>query len=598
MLEQSNKKISNKEEYSNLNNINNINGNKNDVKKNGSKFNNLKSIKSLPNKISFNRTDSTKLNENISISPSKKQNKFKISEQLSFNDLNKTNINNNNNNIDYINNIKNNNFEDSFQIPLKINKEKEHIPIMDYDTFLLKREFKHGSPVYLNVYHIAKIINLILQIFGIGIYHTTLEINDYEYSFGLTNKDVPGIFKNNSGELKKKLKLKEKIYLGNTLYDIHTIYNILYLQSPYWMGRTYDPFVKNCNHFTKFFAKIILNDNVNYPLYINRLSKYGMFFSSFYPPIKRIYGYFAGKITNENFFVLGEDINLKNLSAKNLNKININDNKTENNNKIDNNDKLINKSTNKQYDNKEINKSNDSKNKNNEIEINNNEINIDIDSENKSDDSSTEDKYDIIFQKLFLMDPFKFNNVINYSYILKKTKYNVNLNSFFSKLKDAEDFLFTIDNNRNNSIIFKQAESKLISTLSLLNEFESSGENPLNKYLLKNLINKNFEQYNIFKKYPTLTIFLKVKIYHDMNFLFYISGNMKKQEKVYYNLNYIDKDFNIDYYAYFSLSYIKYKQFKYPESEILLEEAIELSIKDNNNEYNLMLNKFKEFFLN
>ena len=210
MLEQSNKKISNKEEYSNLNNINNINGNKNDVKKNGSKFNNLKSIKSLQNKISFNRTDSTKLNENISISPSKKQNKFKISEQLSFNDLNKTNINNNNNNIDYINNIKNNNFEDSFQIPLKINKEKEHIPIMDYDTFLLKREFKHGSPVYLNVYHIAKIINLILQIFGIGIYHTTLEINDYEYSFGLTNKDVPGIFKNNSGELKKKIKIKRE----------------------------------------------------------------------------------------------------------------------------------------------------------------------------------------------------------------------------------------------------------------------------------------------------------------------------------------------------------------------------------------------------
>ena len=377
---------------------------------------------------------------------------------------------------------------------------------------------------------------------------------------------------------------------------MQTINNILYLQSPYWMGRTYDPFVKNCNHFTKFFAKIILNDIVNYPLYINRLSKYGMFFSSFYPPIKRIYGYFAGKITNENFIVLG-DINLKNLSAKNLSKININENKKEMNNKIDNNN-LINKSNNKICDNKEFSKSNESKNKNNEIEINNNEINIDIDSENKSDDSSTEDKYDIIFQKLFLMDPFKFNNVINYSYILKKTKYNVSLNSFFSKLKDAEDFLFTIDNNRNNSIIFKQAESKFLSTLSILNEFENSKDNPLNKYLLKNLINKNFEQYNIFKKYPNLTTFLKVKIYHDMNFLFYISGNMKKQEKVYYSLNYIDKDFNIDYYAYFSLSYIKYKQFKYPESEVLLEEAIELSNKDNNNEYNLMLNKFKEFFLN
>ena len=597
MLEKSNKKISDKEEYSSLTHKNNIKENNNNFKKNGAKTYILK------NKISFSRTESTKINENILNTPSKKLNNFKISEQLSFNDLNKTNINNNNNNnnIDYINNLKNNNNSDedsnSFQIPLKIRKEKEHIPITDYETFLLKREFKHGSPVYLNVYHIAKIINLILQIFGIGIYHTTLEINDYEYSFGLTKKNVPGIFKNNSGELKKKLKLKEKIYLGNTLYDMQTINNILYLQSPYWMGRTYDPFVKNCNHFTKFLAKIILNDIVNYPLYINRLSKYGMFFSSFYPPIKRIYGYFAGKITNENYIVLG-DINLKNLSAKNLSKINFNQNKKEMNNKIDNNN-LINNSNNKISDNKEFNKSNESKNKNNEIEINNNEINIEFDSENKSDDSSTEDKYDIIFQKLFLMDPFKFNDVINYSYILKKTKYNnVNLNSFFSKLKDAEDFLFTIDNNRNNSIIFKQAESKLLSTLSMLNEFENSEDNPLNKYSLKNLINKNFEQYNIFKKYPTLTMFLKVKIYHDMNFLFYISGNMKKQEKVYYNLNYIDKDFNIDYYAYFSLSYIKYKQFKYPESEILLEEAIELSNKDNNNEYNLMLNKFKEFFLN
>ena len=83
-----------------------------------------------------------------------------------------------------------------------------------------------------------------------------------------------------------------------------------------------------------------------------------------------------------------------------------------------------------------------------------------------------------------------------------------------------------------------------------------------------------------------------------MNFLFYLSGNMKKQEKFYYKLNYIDKDYNIDYYAYFSLSYIKYKQYKYPEAEALLDEAIELSSKDNNNEYNSILKEFKEFFPN
>ena len=177
-------------------------------------------------------------------------------------------------------------------------KYKEHKKIESFEEYIEKREFKYGEPVYLCVYHLFW-INYILQIFGLGLFHTTIEINEKEYSFGSTKEDIPGIFLFYLGEL-KHLTLKEKIYLGNTLYKKERIYKLLYLQSPYWMGRTYDPFVKNCNHFTKFFARILLNNKVYYPSYINKISKYGTLFASFYPPIKRLYGDFAKRFTNSN----------------------------------------------------------------------------------------------------------------------------------------------------------------------------------------------------------------------------------------------------------------------------------------------------------
>ena len=97
-----------------------------------------------------------------------------------------------------------------------------------------------------------------------GIYHTAIEIESQEYSFGATKEDVPGFYINEIGQISKLLKLKEKIYMGNTIYTKNNIDKLLALESPFWMGRTYDPFLKNCNHFTKRFLKVILFKNVNY----------------------------------------------------------------------------------------------------------------------------------------------------------------------------------------------------------------------------------------------------------------------------------------------------------------------------------------------
>ena len=97
--------------------------------------------------------------------------------------------------------------------------------------------------------------------------------------------------------------------MGNTIYKKNNIERLLALESPYWMGRTYDPFLKNCNHFTKNFLKIILVGNINYPVYINRICKFAHVFSSFYPPIKRLYGNLYKRDTCGSVSYLAEEIN-------------------------------------------------------------------------------------------------------------------------------------------------------------------------------------------------------------------------------------------------------------------------------------------------
>ena len=150
-----------------------------------------------------------------------------------------------------------------------------------------KLELKAGIPLYLNVYSISS-VNKFFQIFGFGIFHTAVEIKQIEYSFGSTNGDYSGVIAIPSGSL--GFELKEKIYLGNTLYKLDEIRYIAYLINFSWRGHTYDPFIKNCNNFTKFFAEFMLKTKVNYPVYINRFNSLKIVFKCFYEPFRTLVG--------------------------------------------------------------------------------------------------------------------------------------------------------------------------------------------------------------------------------------------------------------------------------------------------------------------
>ena len=261
-------------------------------------------------------------------------------------------------------------------------KSKSNIVTEKIASYVQK---EYGLRVYLNIYHIT-FFNYFLQIFGFGFYHTSLEINDNEYSFKLGVSDESGIFVNNYKDGIEKKWLKEKIYLGNTPYDNNSINEIFKLYIPFWLGNSYNLFQKNCNDFTKFFAGILLRTDyvINFPDYVNRITVFAQYFNIFYHPIKKLY------YNNSNPSSISSSLNSEFLS---------NENRDKTNNDIN----INNNSNNKQNDLKENNINNKEDELKNKEDNNDNNININIinkeNNNNNNKESLNENKNDIKKEK-------------------------------------------------------------------------------------------------------------------------------------------------------------------------------------------------------
>ena len=117
------------------------------------------------------------------------------------------------------------------------NKKNE---LEEIDNIIEKKLIEEGHAVYLNVYHLS-FINYFVQLLGFGFFHSSIEINGKEFSYSATEDEESGIFSNSIED--SNLILKEKIYLGNTFYTDNEINEILLLNIPYWLGKSYDPFL-------------------------------------------------------------------------------------------------------------------------------------------------------------------------------------------------------------------------------------------------------------------------------------------------------------------------------------------------------------------
>lgn len=505
-------------------------------------------------------------------------------------------------------------------------ENKNNGNIFTYEDYLNKVEFKKGFPVFLNIYDL-NCVNYLLELFGLGIYHSTIEVYSKEYCFGPTSEDEPGFFINETGELLSKLNLKEKRYLGNTLYNEKDFIKILSLESPFWMGRTYDPFVKNCNHFSYYISKILVNeDNIDFPVYINRICIVGKFVSCFYPPIKRLYGNLQKRITNQiRIYCNNSEVNDVNSVKKQISKDNTENTKINKLNKENSSNKYFDYNTKKRLS------------KSYELFSNEKDNNCITNVEKDIYESTTEDFFkdslsidmdkklgDFYYNFLYVIQHNPFLQTDNYNLILGHLKsININIKEFLKLLKEINEKIekefglvrikkekenmndlninkFNIKKIKTNYYKKDEIANDILAKIKFCQKIFFELKKFINQEFkgidFKNFINGNsyiLKQIYKINNNCIYSNFFKLKIYHMINFLNIIAKKFddEKAENELNNILKIDQD---DFYANYSLAYFRFTQMRIPECSELLYNLKKQFEKNENHFYINQINNFSQ----
>jgi len=139
------------------------------------------------------------------------------------------------------------------------------------------RRRRSSIQVLLNVYDLVE-ANYYGYPFGVGAFHSGVQIDDKEYSFGGHEYDFSGIFVvEPRGAVGAKF--RETINMGETTFSASEIQSLVDSMAPNFSGNTYNLFQKNCNHFSDELCKKLVEKPL--PAYVNRMAWYGSFFSCF-----------------------------------------------------------------------------------------------------------------------------------------------------------------------------------------------------------------------------------------------------------------------------------------------------------------------------
>ena len=426
------------------------------------------------------------------------------------------------------------------------NKKNE---LEEIDNIIEKKLIEEGHAVYLNVYHLS-FINYFVQLLGFGFFHSSIEINGKEFSYSATEDEESGIFSNSIED--SNLILKEKIYLGNTFYTDNEINEILLLNIPYWLGKSYDPFLKNCNHFTKFFQKLLIEKkNIinDYPDYVNRITDYSIFFNCFYSPIKRLYGNIAlspNSGNNKEFI----STRLNDISLKNDISLNIRNTFP----RLENITKNFNE-------------------KNFSFSYNHNLNNYEISKDNYSDQPSIKRKYIIKNQKCF------FESSMKYNFFLNTIFYKGN-NSILKKLNKAEQ-LFSD----------KKFTQALKIYQEILKEIDLENNNNLDEQF-KTIFSLKDYNYTLNPKENVKNVVLKLKILHCIFYIFFKNNLIDEQELVSSSIFSLNKN---DYFTLFYKAFLKFYERNIPECVEIIKNGIKIcgdnKFKKKFRQFNLLIDE-------
>lgn len=157
-----------------------------------------------------------------------------------------------------------------------------------------KRHEKSAHPpryaVHLNVYDIqtpedpelVPKMNDCLAPFGLGVYHTAIEVHGKEYAFGGHTERTTGIFEVTPKEC-AGVKFRVAHHLGDTIFNARQVSELATrLGNGPFLGTTYSLISHNCNHFTRYFAKELGVCN-KFPAWPNRLANLAVAVSCLLP---------------------------------------------------------------------------------------------------------------------------------------------------------------------------------------------------------------------------------------------------------------------------------------------------------------------------
>nr|CAH67612.1 OSIGBa0106P14.2 [Oryza sativa] len=136
-----------------------------------------------------------------------------------------------------------------------------------------------AASVVVNVYDLTPMNNY-LYWFGLGIFHSGIEVHGVEYGFGAHEFPTSGVFevepKNCPGFVYRR-----SVRMGTTGMSRAEFRSFIEKLTVKYNGNSYHLISKNCNHFTDDVSKNLTGKPI--PGWVNRLARVGSFFNYLLP---------------------------------------------------------------------------------------------------------------------------------------------------------------------------------------------------------------------------------------------------------------------------------------------------------------------------
>uniref|UniRef100_A0A3N7EA19 PPPDE domain-containing protein n=1 Tax=Populus trichocarpa TaxID=3694 RepID=A0A3N7EA19_POPTR len=133
--------------------------------------------------------------------------------------------------------------------------------------------------LYLNIYDLTPINNY-LYWFGLGIFHSGIEVHGMEYGFGAHEYPTSGVFEVEPRSCPGFI-FRRSVLLGSTNMSRSEFRSFIEHLSAKYHGDNYHLIAKNCNHFTDEVCKRLTGKPI--PGWVNRMARLGSFCNCLLP---------------------------------------------------------------------------------------------------------------------------------------------------------------------------------------------------------------------------------------------------------------------------------------------------------------------------